>query len=154
VVRVCNRTVLACRFELLAYPRTAFLPVPTRSPTGAANRVVTVGIRAARLARCAHRFCSANRYWSPLMRVIAPAHRDDDMLFTGPELLRLMKIRLNDRMPKSTFYQLIRDGRLLSRGFSREGQPQYTYDDVCAARDKPKPRAKKPAMATMAATNT
>ena len=77
-----------------------------------------------------------------------------DMLFTGPELLRLMKIRLNDKMPKSTFYQLIRDGRLLSRGFSREGQPQYTYDDVCAARDKPKPRAKKPAMATMAATNT
>ncbi|MDY6871729.1 MAG: hypothetical protein SV966_14890 [Actinomycetota bacterium] len=34
----------------------------------------------ARLAGCAHRFCSANRYWSSLVQVIAPAHRDDDSL--------------------------------------------------------------------------
>jgi hypothetical protein len=62
-----------------------------------------------------------------------------DMLFTGYELLKLMETRLNDRMPKSTFYQLIRDGRLRARGFDETGQPRYTYDDVCEAREKPRP---------------
>lgn len=66
-----------------------------------------------------------------------------DMLFTGYELLKLMETRLNDRMPKSTFYQLIRDGRLKARGFDENGQPRYTYDDVCEAREKPRPVRKK-----------
>ena len=35
-------------------------------------------MRACRLARSARRFCSASRYWSSLVRVIAPAHRDED----------------------------------------------------------------------------
>lgn len=69
-------------------------------------------------------------------------HRARGMLFTGPELLKLMETRLNDRMPKSTFYQLVRDGRLRARGFDNDDQAQYTYDDVCEARDKPKPGRK------------
>jgi hypothetical protein len=66
-----------------------------------------------------------------------------DMLFTGPELLKLMETRLNDRMSKSTFYQLIRDGRLKPRGYNKDDNPQYTYDDTCAAREKEKPKARK-----------
>jgi hypothetical protein len=62
-----------------------------------------------------------------------------DMLFTGPELLNLMATNLNDRMPKSTFYQLISDGRLLYRGINDEGDYTYTYADVCEAREKPAP---------------
>jgi hypothetical protein len=68
-----------------------------------------------------------------------------DMLFTGYELLKLMETRLNDRMPKTAFYQLIRDGRLRARGYNSEGTPQYTYDDVCEARGKPKPATRKKA---------
>jgi hypothetical protein len=64
-----------------------------------------------------------------------------DMLFSGPELLRLMETRLNDRMSKSTFYQLIRDGRLQARHV-KDDVPQYTYDDLCEAREKPKPTRK------------
>ena len=35
-------------------------------------------MRACRLALQARRFCPASRSWSSLVRVIAPAHRDDD----------------------------------------------------------------------------
>jgi hypothetical protein len=66
-----------------------------------------------------------------------------DMLFTGPELLKLMQTRLNDRMSSKTLYEMIRDGRLRARGFNNEGTPQYTYDDVCLAREKPRPVRKK-----------
>lgn len=64
-----------------------------------------------------------------------------DVLFSGPELLRIMETRLNDRMSKSTFYQLVRDGRLRARHV-KDGAPQYTYDDLCEAREKPKPARK------------
>lgn len=64
-----------------------------------------------------------------------------DELFTGPELLRIMETRLNDRMSKSTFYQLIRDRRLQARKVN-DGVPHYTYNDVCDARKKPKPTRK------------
>lgn len=61
-----------------------------------------------------------------------------DMVFTGPELLALMETRLNDRMPRSTFYDLIRDGRLQPRSERPDGTMLFTYDDVCEAREKPK----------------
>lgn len=73
-----------------------------------------------------------------------------DLLFTGPELRRLMETRLNDRMPKATFYKLIADGRLQprkvlqnkdSRGVIKD-VPMFTYDDVCEAREKPSPTRK------------
>lgn len=75
-----------------------------------------------------------------------------DMLFTGPELLRLMETRLNDKMPKSSFYRLIQDGRLRCRITKLENGrevPYYTYADVVAAREKPEPgwRAKRRALA-------
>jgi hypothetical protein len=66
-------------------------------------------------------------------------HIAHDMLFTGPELLRLMETRLNDKISKSTFYQLISDGRLAYRAINGDGAMQYTYNDVCEAREKPKP---------------
>jgi hypothetical protein len=66
-----------------------------------------------------------------------------DMLFTGPELLKLMQTRLNDRMSSKTLYEMVRDGRLRARGFSGDGTPQYTYDDLCIAREKPRPTRKK-----------
>lgn len=65
------------------------------------------------------------------------------MLFTGPELLKLMETSLNDRMPKSSFYQLIKDGRLQPRGYDGSDAPMYTYADVCDAREKPTPTRKK-----------
>jgi DNA-directed RNA polymerase subunit RPC12/RpoP len=68
-----------------------------------------------------------------------------DMLFTGPELLKLMETRLNDRVPKSNFYRMIQEGRLLSRTTRLEdGErvPLYTYDDVCEAREKTPPRGR------------
>lgn len=57
-----------------------------------------------------------------------------DTLFTGPELLRLMETRLNDRTPKSTFYRLVKSGRLQARGYNAFGQPMFTYEDVRVAR--------------------
>lgn len=73
-----------------------------------------------------------------------------DVLFTGPELLKLMETRLNDRMSKSTFYQLVRDHRLEPRKYrankGADGKwtetPLYTYDDVLEAREKPAPTRK------------
>jgi hypothetical protein len=68
--------------------------------------------------------------------------RTRDMLFTGPELLRLMETRLNDRMSKSTFYRMVQDGRLQPRTTRLENDQHvfvYTYDDVCEARRKPEP---------------
>lgn len=62
-----------------------------------------------------------------------------DMLFSGPDLMSLMETRLNDRISKSTFYQLIRDGRLQARCEDDDGIALFTYNDVCTARDKPKP---------------
>lgn len=65
-----------------------------------------------------------------------------DKLFTGSQLLRLMETRLNDKVPKSTFYKLISDGRLLARGWDQDKNPMYTYADVCEAREKPVPGRK------------
>ena len=62
-----------------------------------------------------------------------------DMLFTGPELLRLMETRLNDRMPTATFYKMIQDGRIVARSIADDGVKFYTYNDVCQAREKPTP---------------
>jgi hypothetical protein len=59
-----------------------------------------------------------------------------DMLFTSHELLKLMETRLNDRMPKQTFLDMVRDGRLKPRGYNVDNVPQYTYDDVCEAKTK------------------
>lgn len=72
--------------------------------------------------------------------------RVKDMLFTGLELRRLMETRLNDRIPKATFYKLIADGRLSPRKFVpiKDTHPvkfdaMFTYNDVCEAREKPVP---------------
>jgi hypothetical protein len=62
-----------------------------------------------------------------------------DYVFPGPELLVLMETRLNDRMPRSTFYDLLRDGRLKPRSERQDGTLLFTYDDVCEAREKDKP---------------
>ena len=59
-----------------------------------------------------------------------------DMLFTGPELLRLMETRLNDRMPRATFYKLVNDERLSPRSIADDGTRFYTYSDVCEVREK------------------
>jgi hypothetical protein len=84
--------------------------------------------------------CRARHDVSTLRDMLKQQTRDS--LFTGPELLALMENRLNDRMPKTSFYQLIRDGRLQVRGYRLEDgvqAPMYTYNDVCEAREKPKP---------------
>jgi hypothetical protein len=81
--------------------------------------------------------CRARHNVSELRQRLVRETRET--LFTGPELLALMANRLNDRMPRSTFYQLVKDGRLRERGY-RVDVPLYTYADVCEARDKPKPR--------------
>ena len=65
---------LACRSAAVAYPRV----LPFFPPAGTASRVSIRRTRACRLARSARRFCSASRTWSSLVRVIAPAQRDDD----------------------------------------------------------------------------
>jgi hypothetical protein len=65
--------------------------------------------------------------------------RSRSTMFTGAQLRLMMETRLNDKMPKTAFYQLIRDGRLQPRGFDGDKAPMYTYDDVCAAREKTKP---------------
>lgn len=65
--------------------------------------------------------------------------QSSDMLFAGPDLLKLMETRLNDRLPKSTFYKLVSDGRLKPRQWV-SGVAMYTYDDVCEAREKPVPK--------------
>jgi hypothetical protein len=70
-----------------------------------------------------------------------------DLLFTSTEILRLMNARLGDRMPKSSFHQLISDGRLIPQGYNATNDPLYTYREVCAARLRPAPartRNKKP----------
>jgi hypothetical protein len=59
-----------------------------------------------------------------------------DMLFTAGELRKLMDTRLNDRMPKATFYKMIQDGRLVARCTADDGVKMYTYNDVCMARQK------------------
>lgn len=78
------------------------------------------------------------------VEVLRNAMRDKlkDMLFTGAELRRLMETRLNDRIPKATFYRLIADGRLEPRKFRRANkktEPLFTYADVVQAREKPVP---------------
>lgn len=68
-----------------------------------------------------------------------------DMLFTGSELRRLMETRLNDRIPKATFYKMIGDGRLVPRKLRRangKSEPLFTYADVVEAREKPVPQPK------------
>ena len=75
--RACStwrRSALACRSAGVAYPRTR----PSFPPAGMASRARIRRIRACRLAFCPRRFCPASRTWSSLVRVIAPAHRDDD----------------------------------------------------------------------------
>lgn len=64
-----------------------------------------------------------------------------DMLFTASELLKLMETRLNDRMPPSTFYLMVSDGRIRPRPRLLDGKivDMFTYEDVCAAREKPVP---------------
>jgi hypothetical protein len=66
-------------------------------------------------------------------------YRSRSQMFTAPQLRQLMETRLNDKMPKTAFYQLIRDGRLQPRAYDNDDAPMYTYDDVCAAREKTKP---------------
>jgi hypothetical protein len=70
----CSRTALACRSAGVAYPRVR----PGFPPAGTASRAWIARTRACRLACPARRFCSASRTWSSLVRVIAPAHRDDE----------------------------------------------------------------------------
>ena len=51
---------------------------PTLPPAGTASRASIRPMRAFRLVFPARRFCSASRHWSSLVRVIAPAHREED----------------------------------------------------------------------------
>jgi len=64
-----------------------------------------------------------------------------DYVLPAKELMALMETRLNDRIPKSSFYQLVRDGRLCAHCINAEGVALYTYQDVCAARTAPTPHA-------------
>jgi hypothetical protein len=70
----CRRMALACRSAGVAYPRTR----PSQPPAGTASRASIRPTRACRLVLSARRFRSARLHWSSLVRVIAPAHRDDD----------------------------------------------------------------------------
>jgi hypothetical protein len=65
-----------------------------------------------------------------------------DMLFTGPEIRRLMETRLADPVSKTSFHRMVNDGRLIERGYNGDGDPLFTYADVCAARRKPACRGK------------
>lgn len=89
----------------------------------------------ATLVRCPR--CRVTHSVEVLREALRNAVRD--MLFTGGELRRLMETRLNDRMPKASFYALVRDGRLTPRYVTVEGDEMFTYQDVCEARDKPVP---------------
>lgn len=60
-----------------------------------------------------------------------------DMLFTGPEIRRLMETRLADPVGKTSFHRMVNDGRLIARGYNADGDGLYTYADVCEARRKP-----------------
>lgn len=62
-----------------------------------------------------------------------------DYTLPATELMHLMETRLNDRIPKSSFYQLVRDGRLTAHSVDAEGVALYTYQDVCEARALPPP---------------
>lgn len=66
-----------------------------------------------------------------------------DKLFSSVEIRHLMATRLDDSIPKSTFYQLVSDGRLIPRGYNAAGEDLFTYADVCAAREKPAPGKRK-----------
>jgi len=81
--------------------------------------------------------CRARHNVDELREALRIAVRD--MLFTSGELRKLMDTRLNDRMPKATFYKMIQDGRLTPRAVADDGVKMYTYEDVCAAREKPVP---------------
>jgi hypothetical protein len=59
---------------VLADPRAR----PALPPTGTASRAWILPIRACRPDFSARRFRTASCHWSSLVRVIAPAHRDDD----------------------------------------------------------------------------
>jgi hypothetical protein len=73
-VSVCRRIVLACRSAAVAYPRVR----PAVWSAGTASRAAIRPVRAVRLARSARRFRSARPQASSLVRVIAPAHREED----------------------------------------------------------------------------
>jgi hypothetical protein len=73
-VSTWSRVVLACRSAAVAYPRVR----PDVLPAGIASRAWIRRMRACRLRCPARRFCPASRTWSSLVRVMAPAHRDDD----------------------------------------------------------------------------
>jgi hypothetical protein len=70
-----RRSTLPCRSDGVAYPRV----LPDLPPAGMASRASIRRTRACRLALAARRFRSARLHWSSLVRVIAPAHRDDDL---------------------------------------------------------------------------
>jgi hypothetical protein len=72
--RCCSRCCLAFRSWRVAYPRV----LPHRSPTGIASRRWITRIARRRSARASSRFRQPRCHWSLLVRVIAPAHRDDD----------------------------------------------------------------------------
>lgn len=57
-----------------------------------------------------------------------------DYVLPAAELMTLMETRLNDRVPPSSFYALVRDGRLVPHTTRPDGVPLYTYQDVVAAR--------------------
>jgi hypothetical protein len=69
-----SRMSLACRSAGVAYPRVR----PVLPATGTVSRASILATRARRLACSACRFCPASRTWFSLVRVIAPAQRDDD----------------------------------------------------------------------------
>lgn len=88
--------------------------------------------------------CDSCRSWHDVDR-LREAMKDAirDMVFTGPELRRLMETRLGDRIPESTFRLLRADGRLRPRRRNDQGEEMFTYADVCGARLKPAPGARK-----------
>ena len=70
----CSRMALACRSAGVAYPRTR----PASRPPGRRAAPRSGGPAPAGWPCSARRFRSARLHWSSLVRVIAPAHRDDD----------------------------------------------------------------------------
>lgn len=66
-----------------------------------------------------------------------------DYVLPAAELMTLMETRLNDRIPKSSFYQLVRDGRLSAHSERPDGTALYTYQAVSEARTKEPPASRK-----------
>ena len=70
-----------------------------------------------------------------------------DMLFTAPELRRLMSTRLGEPISRSYWHKLVATGRLTPRSHMPNGVPMFAYHDVRQAREKVNTAGRKRALA-------